>query len=61
MTAYGLISPRFKRYYINRKNTPLGYGYNPDKARKELKDDGWDCSRTPCTKGNLKAEFSCSR
>ena len=57
VTAYGLISPRFKRYYVNRKGTPLGYGYDPAKARQELKDDGWDCSRTPCTKGNLKAEF----
>ncbi len=57
VTAYGLISPRFKRYYVNRKDTPLGYAYDPAKARQELKDDGWDCSHTPCTKGNLKAEF----
>jgi peptide/nickel transport system substrate-binding protein len=57
VTAYGLISPRFKRYYVERKDTPLGYGYDPAKARKELKDDGWDCSQTPCTKNGLKAEF----
>ena len=35
MTAYGLISPRFKRYYVDRKNTPLGYGYDPAKARQD--------------------------
>ena len=29
VTAYGLISPRFKRYYVNRKDTPLGYGVRP--------------------------------
>src|SRR4029077_19244032 len=37
VTAYGLISPRFKRYYVNRKDTPLGYPYDPAKARQELK------------------------
>ena len=29
LTAYGLISPRFKRYYVDRKDTPLGYGVRP--------------------------------
>jgi peptide/nickel transport system substrate-binding protein len=57
VTAYSLISPRFTRYYVDRKNTPLGYAYDPAKARKELKDDGWDCSQTPCTKGGVKAQF----
>lgn len=56
-TAYGLISPRFKRYYIERKGTPLGYDYDPDKARATLKSGGWDCSQTPCTKNGVKAEF----
>jgi peptide/nickel transport system substrate-binding protein len=56
-TAYGLISPRFKRYYIERKGTPLGYDYSPDKARATLKSGGWDCSQTPCTKNGVKAEF----
>ena len=33
-TAYSLISPRFKRYFVDRKNTPLGYAYDPAKARR---------------------------
>jgi peptide/nickel transport system substrate-binding protein len=56
--AYGLISPRFKRYFIQRKGTPLGYDYDPAKAKATLKDGGWNCAQTPCTKGALKAEFS---
>ena len=57
VTAYGLISPRFKRYYIDRKDTPLGYAYDPDKAKAALKAGGWDCSQTPCTKNGVKAQF----
>jgi peptide/nickel transport system substrate-binding protein len=56
-TAYSLISPRFKRYFIERKNTPLGYAYDPAKAKAELKSGGWDCSQTPCTKNGVKAQF----
>jgi peptide/nickel transport system substrate-binding protein len=56
-TAYGLISPRFKRYFSERKNTPLGYAYDPAKAKAALKAGGWDCSQTPCTKNGVKAEF----
>src|SRR4051794_24043427 len=57
-TAYGLISPRFKRYYIERKGTPLGYDYSPDKARATLKSGGWDCSQTPCTKNASRPSSS---
>lgn len=57
VTAYGLISPRFKQYFIDRKDTSLGYAFDPAKAKAALKDGGWDCSTTPCTKGDLKAEF----
>jgi peptide/nickel transport system substrate-binding protein len=57
VTAYSLISPRFKRYFVDRENTPLGYAYDPAKARAELKSGGWDCSKTPCTKGGVKAQF----
>ena len=46
-TAYGLISPRFKRYFVDRKDTPLGYAYDPAKAKAALKAGGWDCSQTP--------------
>ena len=56
-TAYSLISPRFKRYFVDRKNTPLGYAYDPAKAKAALKAGGWDCSQTPCTKNGVKAEF----
>ena len=56
-TAYGLISPRFKRYFTDRKNTPLGYAYDPAKAKAVLKAGGWNCSTTPCTKNGVKAEF----
>ncbi len=56
-TAYGLISPRFKRYFVDRKNTPLGYAFDPAKARATLKAGGWNCAQTPCTKGGLKAQF----
>ncbi len=56
-TAYGLISPRFKRYFIDRKNTPLGYAYDPAKAKQALKAGGWNCAQTPCTKNGVKAEF----
>ena len=34
-TAYGLISPRFKRYFVDRKDTPLGYAYDPAKAKAD--------------------------
>ena len=34
-TAYGLISPRFKRYFVDRKNTPLGYAFDPAKAKAD--------------------------
>ena len=57
-TAYGLISPRFKQYYQDLSKDPqLAYNYNPAKARQILKDGGWDCSHTPCTKNGVKAEF----
>jgi peptide/nickel transport system substrate-binding protein len=56
-TAYSLISPRFKHYYVDRENTPLGYAYDPAKARSTLKEGGWNCSRTPCLKNGVKAEF----
>ena len=56
-TAYSLISPRFKRYFIDRKGTPLGYGFDPAKAKAVLKAGGWNCSPTPCTKNGVKAEF----
>ena len=56
-TAYSLISPRFKRYFVDRKDTPLGYAYDPAKAKAALKAGGWDCSQTPCTKNGVKAEF----
>jgi peptide/nickel transport system substrate-binding protein len=56
-TAYSLISPRFKRYFVDRKDTPLGYAYDPAKAKAELKAGGWDCSQTPCTKNGVKAQF----
>jgi peptide/nickel transport system substrate-binding protein len=57
VTAYSLISPRFKRYYVDRKNTPLGYAYDPAKAKAELKQGGWNCAQSPCTKNGVKAEF----
>ncbi|MEO9175261.1 MAG: ABC transporter substrate-binding protein [Gaiellales bacterium] len=57
-TAYGLISPRFKQYYQDLSKDPtLAYNYNPAKARQILKDGGWNCSTTPCTKNGIKAEF----
>ena len=56
-TAYSLISPRFKRYYLDRKGTPLGYGFDPAKARAALKAGGWNCAQTPCTKNGVKAQF----
>jgi peptide/nickel transport system substrate-binding protein len=57
-TAYGLISPRFKQYYQDLSKDPnLAYNYNPAKARQILKDGGWNCSKTPCTKNGVKAEF----
>jgi peptide/nickel transport system substrate-binding protein len=57
-TAYGLISPRFQQYYQDLSKDPqLAYNYNPAKARQILKDGGWDCSKTPCTKNGVKAEF----
>ncbi len=56
-TAYSLISPRFKRYFVDRKNTALGYAYDPAKAKAELKSGGWNCAATPCTKNGVKAEF----
>jgi peptide/nickel transport system substrate-binding protein len=56
-TAYSLISPRFKRYFVERKDTPLGYAFDPAKAKEELKAGGWDCSQTPCTKNGVKAQF----
>jgi peptide/nickel transport system substrate-binding protein len=56
-TAYSLISPRFKRYFVDRKGTPLGYGYDPAKAKAALVAGGWDCAKTPCTKNGVKAEF----
>ena len=57
VTAYGLISPRFKRYFIDRKNTPLGYAYDPAKAKATLKAGGWNCAQTPCTRNGVKAQF----
>ena len=56
-TAYGLISPRFKRYYVDRKDTPLGYAYDPAKAKAALEAGGWNCAQTPCTKNGVKAQF----
>jgi peptide/nickel transport system substrate-binding protein len=56
-TAYSLISPRFKRYFVERKDTPLGYAFDPAKAKEEVKAGGWDCSQTPCTKNGVKAQF----
>jgi peptide/nickel transport system substrate-binding protein len=57
-TAYGLISTRFKQYYQDLSKDPnLAYNYNPAKARQILKDGGWNCSTTPCTKNGVKAEF----
>ena len=56
-TAYGIISPRFKRFYVNRKSTPLGYAYDPERAKSTLKEGGWDCSQTPCVKNGVKAQF----
>jgi peptide/nickel transport system substrate-binding protein len=57
VTAYSLISPRFKRYYVDRKNTPLGYAFDPAKAKATLKAGGWNCAQTPCTKNGVKARF----
>jgi peptide/nickel transport system substrate-binding protein len=57
-TAYGLISPRFKLYYEDLSKDPkYAYAYDPAKAKQILKDGGWDCSKTPCTKNGVKAEF----
>jgi peptide/nickel transport system substrate-binding protein len=57
-TAYGLISPRFKLYYADLSKDPkYAYAYDPAKAKQILKDGGWDCSTTPCTKSGVKAEF----
>ena len=57
-TAYGLISPRFRLYHEDLSRDPTyGYAFNPAKARQILKDGGWDCSTTPCTKNGVKAEF----
>jgi peptide/nickel transport system substrate-binding protein len=57
-TAYGLISPRFKLYYQDLSKDPkYAYAYDPAKAKQILKDGGWDCSKTPCTKNGVKAEF----
>lgn len=57
-TAYGLISPRFKLYHEDLSRDPTyAYAFNPAKARQILKDGGWDCSTTPCTKNGVKAEF----
>ena len=57
-TAYGLISPRFKRYFVDRKNTPLGYAFDPAKAKADARrTGGWNCAQTPCTKNGVKAQF----
>ena len=56
VTAYSLISPRFKRYFVDRKNTALGYAFDPAKAQaQKLKAGGWNCAKTPCTKNGVKA------
>ena len=58
VTAYGLISPRFARYFVDRKSDPdLGYAYDPAKAKAVLREAGWDCSATPCVKDGVKAQF----
>jgi peptide/nickel transport system substrate-binding protein len=57
-TAYGLISPRFKLYFEDLSKDPkYAYAYDPAKAKQILKDGGWDCSKTPCTKNGVKAQF----
>lgn len=57
-TAYGLISPRFKLYHQDLSKDPkYAYAFDPAKARQILKEGGWDCSTTPCTKNGVKAEF----
>ena len=57
-TAYGLISPRFKLYWQDLSKDPkYAYNFDPAKAKQILKDGGWDCSTTPCTKNGVKAEF----
>ena len=58
VTAYSLISPRFARYFVDRKSDPqIGYAFNPAKAKAVLKAGGWSCATTPCTKNGVKAEF----
>ena len=57
VTAYSLISPRFARYYVDRKNEPLGYAFDPAKATAVLAAGGWDCATTPCVKTGVKAQF----
>ena len=57
-TAYGLISPRFKLYFEDLSKDPkYAYAYDPAKAKQILKDGGWNCSTTPCTKNGVKAQF----
>ena len=58
VTAYGLISPRFKLYYQDLSKDPkIAYNFDPAKAKAILKAGGWNCSTTPCTKNGVKAEF----
>ncbi len=58
VTAYGLISPRFKLYYQDLSKDPkIAYNFDPAKAKEILKAGGWNCSTTPCTKNGVKAEF----
>ena len=58
VTAYGLISPRFKLYYQDLSKDPkYAYAFDPAKAKQILKDGGWNCTTTPCTKNGVKAEF----
>jgi peptide/nickel transport system substrate-binding protein len=57
-TAYGLISPRFKLYHEDLSKDPkYAYAFDPARAKQILKEGGWNCATTPCTKNGVKAEF----
>ena len=55
-TAYGLISPRFKRYFVDRKDTPLGYALRPREGEGGARRPAAGTARRrPCTKNGVKA------
>lgn len=54
----GVISRYFPTFFQDYSADPeVGWGFDLEKAKQILADGGWDCSSTPCTKGDVKAQF----